>query len=90
MTVLQWLPTDRLQLKYDLFYSKFDIKEREDQMWFDGWGNWTGSNNWNYQNASNPTQIVTKPDGSEQIVAGGMLWGGSHTANNSTWFQKTN
>ncbi|MCL1074943.1 TonB-dependent receptor [Shewanella dokdonensis] len=88
MTVLQWLPTDRLQLKYDLFYSKFDIKEREDQLWFDGWGNWAGSNDWNYQNASNPAQIVTKADGSEQIVAGGMLFGGSHTANNSTWFQK--
>ena len=88
MTVLQWLPTDRLQLKYDLFYSKFDIQEREDQMWFDGWGNWAGSNNWNYQNASNPTQIITNADGSEQIVAGGLLWGGSHTANNSTWFQK--
>ncbi|MCH1925356.1 TonB-dependent receptor [Shewanella sp. C32] len=88
MTVLQWLPTDRLQLKYDLFYSKFDIEEREDQLWFDGWGNWSGESNWNYQNASNPAQIITKPDGSEQIVAGGMLYGGSHTANNSTWFQK--
>lgn len=88
MTVLQWLPTESLELKYDLFYSKFDIEEREDQMWFDGWGNWGGLNDWNVANASNAPQIITKEDGSEQIVAGGMLWGGSHTANNSTWFQK--
>ncbi|MBO1272799.1 TonB-dependent receptor [Shewanella sp. 4t3-1-2LB] len=93
MTVLQWLPTDRLQLKYDLFYSKFDIKEREDQMWFDGWGNWGGGSNWGYQNSSHPTQIVTKADGSEQITAGGVkLWRGDDSspisANNSTWFQK--
>ena len=88
MTVLQWLPNESLELKYDLFYSKFDIEEREDQVWFDGWGNWGGLNNWNISNASNPPQIITKPDGSEQIVSGGMLWGGSHTANNSTWFQK--
>ena len=88
MTVLQWLPTDTLEVKYDLFYSKFEIEEREDQLWFDGWGNWGGLNNWNIANASNPPQIITKDDGSEQIVAGGMLWGGSHTANNSTWFQE--
>ncbi len=87
MTVLQWLPNDRLEMKYDLFYSKFDIEEREDQIWFDGWGNWGGLNDWNIANASNPPQIITKEDGSEQIIAGGMLWGGSHTANNSTWFQ---
>ena len=67
---------------------EYVVEEREDQIWFDGWGNWGGLNNWNVANASNPPQIITKPDGSEQIVAGGMLWGGSHTANNSTWFQE--
>lgn len=30
---------------------------------------------------------MTRPDGSQQIVGGGILWG-AHSANNATWFQQ--
>lgn len=86
MTILEWQANDRLNLKYDLFYSQFDIEELEDQFWFDGWGNWQGSSNWNYNNSATAPQIITKPDGSQQLVGGGLLWG-AHSANNATWFQ---
>lgn len=87
MAVIQWLPTDALQVKYNLFYSKFDIEEREDQFWFDGWGNWQNSSLWNYQNSQYDTQIVTTENGGEQITAGGLIWA-NHSANNATWFQQ--
>lgn len=87
LTILEWEPTDRLNLKYDLFYSQFDIEEREDQFWFDGWGNWQGSNNWGYQNSASAPTIITKADGSQQLTGGGILWG-AHSANNATWFQE--
>lgn len=86
MLILQWQPTDKLELKYDAFYSKFDITEREDQYWFDGWGNWGGGANWNYNNSASSPQIITKADGSQQVTGGGLLWG-NHSANNATWFQ---
>ncbi|WP_337879211.1 TonB-dependent receptor [Rheinheimera sp.] len=87
LMILEWQPTDALNFKYDLFYSEFDIKEREDQFWFDGWGNWQDSSNWNYNNSATAPTIVTNADGSQQITGGGLLWG-AHSANNATWFQK--
>jgi len=87
LMILEWQPTEALNLKYDLFYSEFDIKEREDQFWFDGWGNWQNSSNWNYNNSATAPTIVTKADGSQQITGGGLIWG-AHSANNATWFQK--
>ncbi len=87
LMILEWEPVETVNLKYDLFYSQFDIEEREDQFWFDGWGNWQDSNNWGYNNSATAPQIVTRPDGSQQIVGGGILWG-AHSANNATWFQE--
>ena len=86
MTILEWQASEQLNLKYDLFYSEFDIEELEDQFWFDGWGNWGGGGNWNYNNSAAKPQIITKADGSQQLTGGGMLWG-AHSANNATWFQ---
>ena len=87
MTILEWAATDALTLKYDLFYSTFKIKEREDQMYFNNWGNWGGGNNWNYQNSANPVNIITKADGTEQVIGGGVAYG-SHEVHNATWFQE--
>lgn len=89
--ILEWAPTDRLNLKYDLFYSQFDIEEREDQFWFDGWGNWGGSNNWGYNNSSSAPVVVTKPNGSQQLVGGSLLTYDdalNGTLNNASWFQE--
>lgn len=86
MAIVEWQANDRLNLKYDAFYSQFDITEREDQYWFDGWGNWGGGANWNYNNSASSPQIISKADGSEQLTGGGLLWG-NHSANNATWFQ---
>ena len=87
MTILQWAPTDDLTLKYDLFYSKFEIKEREDQYYFTNWGNWQGGQNWDYQNSVSSPNIITKPDGTEQLIGGGRAFG-SHEMHNATWFQE--
>lgn len=87
LMILEWQPTDALNFKYDLFYSEFDIKEREDQFWFDGWGNWQNSSTWGYNNSASAPTVVTKADGSQQLTGGSLLWG-THSANNSTWFQK--
>lgn len=91
LTILEWAPTDRLNLKYDLFYSQFDIEEREDQFWFDGWGNWGGSNNWSYNNSSSAPVVITKPNGSQQLVGGSLLtWDDAldGVLNNAAWFQE--
>jgi len=87
LSILEWQATDELTLKYDLFYSKFEIKEREDQYYFTNWGNWQGGQNWNYQNSITPPNIITKPDGTEQVIGGGLAYG-SHEAHNATWFQE--
>ena len=87
MTILQWAPTDALTLKYDLFYSNFEIKEREDQYYFSNWGNWQGGQNWNYQNSASAPNIITKADGSEQLIGGGLAYG-THEVHNATWFQE--
>lgn len=86
MSILEWQATEQLNLKYDVFYSEFDIEELEDQFWFDGLGNWAGEKNWNYNNSASKPQIITKADGSQQLTGGGLLWG-AHSANNATWFQ---
>ncbi|MEP7704424.1 TonB-dependent receptor [Paraglaciecola sp. 25GB23A] len=87
LSILEWQATDELTLKYDLFYSKFEIKEREDQYYFTNWGNWQGGQNWNYQNSITPPNIITKPDGTEQVIGGGLAYG-SHEVHNATWFQE--
>ncbi|KXI29670.1 TonB-dependent receptor [Paraglaciecola hydrolytica] len=87
MTILQWAPTDDLTLKYDLFYSKFEIKEREDQYYFTNWGNWQGGQNWDYQNSVSSPNIITKADGTDQLIGGGRAFG-SHEMHNATWFQE--
>ncbi|WJG10088.1 TonB-dependent receptor [Aliiglaciecola sp. LCG003] len=87
MTILEWQATDALTLKYDLFYSKFKIKEREDQYYFTNWGNWQGGQDWNYQNSASSANIITKADGTEQVIGGGLAFG-SHEVHNATWFQE--
>ena len=77
MTILEWQASEQLNLKYDLFYSEFDIEELEDQFWFDGWGNWGGGGNWNYNNSAAKPQIITKADGSQQLT--GAACCGAHT-----------
>lgn len=86
LAIVEWAPSDDLVLKYDLFYSKFDIQEREDQMYFTNWGNWGGGQNWNYNNSVTPPNIVTNAEGNEQLAGGGLAWG-SHEVHNATWFQ---
>ena len=48
---LQWRPTDRLELKFDVLWSEVDIQEDQDQTWFSrngNWGNWDGGTTWAY------------------------------------------
>lgn len=87
MGILEWQATDKLKLKYDLFYSKFKIEEREDQMYFNDLGNYQSSKNWNYNNSAAQPEIITKADGSEQLVGGGLAYA-NHEVHNATWFQE--
>jgi iron complex outermembrane recepter protein len=87
LSILEWQATEALTLKYDLFYSKFKITEREDQYYFTNWGNWQGGQNWNYQNSVTAPNIITKADGTEQLIGGGLAYG-SHEVHNATWFQE--
>ncbi|TNE63983.1 MAG: TonB-dependent receptor [Alphaproteobacteria bacterium] len=41
MGALQFQPSDQLTLKYDVFYTEFDITEDQNQAWYQNWGNWT-------------------------------------------------
>ena len=92
LIIAEWQPTENLTLKGDVFYSQFDITERDDQMGPGNLGNWAddGSGPRGYAasayDASSITPtIITKPDGSEQIVAGSQI--GGLDVSVPTWFQ---
>jgi len=87
MGILEWQASDKLKLKYDLFYSKFKIEEHEDQMYFNNLGNYQSGQNWNYNHSAAQPDIITKADGSEQLVGGGLAYA-SHEVHNATWFQE--
>lgn len=91
LAIAEWQANDSLVIKGDLFYSKFDIEERDDQMGPGDLGNWWDSSapegGWAadaYRNGS--YKIVPHADGTEQIVAGSQ-WGGVDVSN-PTWFQE--
>lgn len=90
LAIVEWRPTDNLTMKGDLFYSQFDIEERDDQMGPGDLGNWWDADapegGWGadaYRNGS--YKIIPHADGSEQLVAGSQ-WGGLDVSN-PTWFQ---
>ncbi|WP_417318775.1 TonB-dependent receptor [Emcibacter sp.] len=41
MGVVQYQASDSFTLKYDVFYTEFDITENQNQAWYQNWGNWT-------------------------------------------------
>ncbi|MCF2949581.1 TonB-dependent receptor [Paraglaciecola aquimarina] len=93
LVILEWQPTDSFTLKSDLFYSQFDIKERDDQMGPGDLGNWaddgSGPRGWGagaYDSSSVTPTFITKTDGSEQLVAGSQFNNGLSVAT-PTWFQ---
>lgn len=66
---LQWRPSERLELKYDVLWSEVDIQEDQDQTWFSrngNWGNWDGGTNWAYTSYDF--------DGRD-VVAANVQWG---------------
>ncbi|WP_416308177.1 TonB-dependent receptor [Neptunicella sp. SCSIO 80796] len=93
LAIVEWKPSDNLRVKGDLFYSQFDIKERDDQMGPGDLGNWadgdSGPRGWGaaaYDASSVTPTIIARPDGSEQIVAGSQFNNGL-TNYVPTWFQ---
>ena len=93
LAIVEWKPSERLSLKGDLFYSQFDIEERDDQMGPGNLGNWaddgSGPRGWAagaYDASSIDPTFITKADGSEQIVAGSQFNAGLNVAI-PTWFQ---
>jgi len=83
LAIAEWQPTEELTIKGDLFYSQFDIEERDDQMGPGGLGNWQSSGNDAYHNGS--YKVIAHADGTEQMVAGSQ-WEGVDVSN-PTWFQ---
>jgi iron complex outermembrane receptor protein len=93
LAIVEWKPSERLSLKGDLFYSQFDIEERDDQMGAGGLGNWADDGSGprgyaasSYDNSAIDPTFITKADGSEQMVAGSQFNSGLLN-NNATWFQ---
>lgn len=91
LAVVEWQPTDSLSIKGDLFYSKFDIEERDDQMGPGNLGNWwdpsAPEGGWAAGAfRSGSYKIVPHADGTEQLVSGSQ-WGGLDVSN-PTWFQE--
>jgi iron complex outermembrane receptor protein len=93
LAVIEWKPSQRLSLKGDLFYSQNDIGERGDSVgpgrlgnWADGGSGPRGYEAWPYDQSSVEPTIITKADGTEQIVAGSQLNNGLDNAV-ATWFQ---
>lgn len=91
LLIAEWRPSDSLTIKGDMFYSKFDIEERDDQMGPGDLGNWWDSSapegGWAadaYRNGS--YKIIPHADGTEQLVAGSQ-WGGIDVSV-PTWFQQ--
>lgn len=90
LAIAEWQLSESLRIKGDLFYSKFDIEERDDQMGPGNLGNWWDSSapegGWaadSYRNGS--YKIVPHADGTEQIVSGSQ--NGGLDVSNPTWFQ---
>lgn len=87
VVIVEWEPTDSLNILFDTFYSKFDIEEQEDQMYFENWGDWQGAQNWAYNNSGTAPVIITNEFGEEQLVEAGIPWA-SHSVHNAMWFQE--
>ena len=94
LLILEGNVSDNLNIKGDLFYSSFEITELDDQMGPGDLGNWadggSGPRGWAagaYDGSSISPVIVTKPDGSEQLVTGSQFNNGL-TNYNPTWFQE--
>ncbi|MET6757275.1 TonB-dependent receptor [Pseudoalteromonas sp. NCIMB_1079] len=90
LAIVEWMPTDSLTVKGDLFYSQFDIKERDDQMGPGDLGNWDDADapegGWGAEAYNNGSyKIIPHADGTEQLVAGSQLVG--LDVSNPTWFQ---
>ncbi|MCU4674138.1 TonB-dependent receptor [Catenovulum sp. 2E275] len=94
LLILEFQPTEALNIKGDLFYSQFDIQERDDQQGPNDLGNWaddgSGPRGYGYDlyhNAGLNPVIEDSGDGSEQVVAGVQEWGGAQLSI-PKWFQK--
>lgn len=87
LVILEWQPNDDLNILVDTFYSKFDIQEQEDQIYYENWGDWQGAQNWGYNNSTTPAEIIESEFGGEQLVEGALPWG-SHSLHNAMWFQE--
>ncbi|MCP3427567.1 TonB-dependent receptor [Opacimonas viscosa] len=87
LVILEWEPNDEINILFDTFYSKFDIQEQEDQMYFDSWGDWQGGQNWAYNNSQTSPIIISSEFGGEQLVEGALPWA-SHSIHNAMWFQE--
>ncbi|WP_052691791.1 TonB-dependent receptor [Teredinibacter purpureus] len=90
VAVLEWEPTEALSLKYDLFYSQFDITEREDQMYYADFGNWQNGNLEDYINSDTDAVITEDSNGVQSVVSAGFYdpTDGTHnTLHNANWFQ---
>ncbi len=94
LLILEIQPTDSLNITGDLFYSKFDIEELDDQQGPNDLGNWadggSGPTGWgygNYHNTGLNPVIEDSGDGSEQVVAGVQAWGGTQFSV-PKWFQQ--
>lgn len=90
LVIVEWQPAENLTVKGDLFYSQFDIQERDDQMGAGDLGNWWDADapvgGWGadaYNNGS--YTIVPHSDKTEQLVAGSQ-WAGLDVST-PTWFQ---
>ncbi|WP_111979369.1 TonB-dependent receptor [Algibacillus agarilyticus] len=86
MLILDFKPTDSLRIKTDLFYSQFDIKERDDQFGSTDLGNWDSGANGFYADSAVAPVFIDKADGSEQLVTGSQKNNGIQ-ASVPTWFQ---
>ena len=85
LLILDFQPSDALRIKHDVFYSQFDIKERDDQFGAGTLGNYNGDDSWLYQGSSVEPVFIEKADGSEQLVKGSMASGIESAI--PTWFQ---
>lgn len=50
MGVLQFTPSDHIDIKYDALYSEFDMDEQQNQTWYQNIGNWNNEEEGGYSN----------------------------------------
>ncbi|AWB69167.1 TonB-dependent receptor (plasmid) [Saccharobesus litoralis] len=86
LLILDFKPSDSLRIQTDLFYSQFDIKERDDQFGAGGFGNYNDEDKWRFEGATTEPVFIDKADGSEQLVTASKANHGVHAAI-PTWFQ---